>query len=114
MPIHYMMLDGERYEFPYGIHMKEFFYMNQDLFFPTPNDLTLFCQAYSGKHTIPDKGDTCLMFFDGRPEMGQSCGFYGYSWFHKVYIFECDECNYRYHVIKTSPFNHRDKSRDPK
>ena len=25
MPIHYMMLDGERYEFPYGIHMKEFF-----------------------------------------------------------------------------------------
>ena len=22
MPIHYMMLDGERFDFPYGIHMK--------------------------------------------------------------------------------------------
>ena len=114
MPIHYMMLDGERYEFPYGIHMKEFFNMNQELFFPMQNDMLLFSQAYGGKHTIPSRGEICLMFYDNQPEMGQSCGSYGFSWFHTVYIYECDECNYRYHVIKTSPFNHRDKSKDPK
>ena len=30
MPIHYMMIDGERFEFPFGLGMREFFYMDDE------------------------------------------------------------------------------------
>ena len=29
-----------------------------------------------------------------------------------VYIFECLKCNYKYHILRTSPFKFRDKSLD--
>ena len=34
LPYRYMMIDGERFYFPYGIGMKEFFLMNEYEFFP--------------------------------------------------------------------------------
>ena len=47
-----------------------------------------------------------------QPELGQSLGYYGYAWKHMVYIFECLKCNYKYHILRTSPFKFRDKSLD--
>ena len=32
--IHYMMIEGERFEFPYGLQMREFFYLNDENLFP--------------------------------------------------------------------------------
>ena len=34
LPIHYMMIDGERFDFPYGLQMREFFYLNDENLFP--------------------------------------------------------------------------------
>ena len=54
------------------------------------------------------------MFHDGNVnEWGQSCGYFKSST-HIVHIYECDDCHHKYHVIKTSPFHFRDKSKDPK
>ena len=115
MPYHYMMLDGERFDFPYGIHMKEFFMLNRKLFFEV-NDIGLFTDDAELKKLRPDSGENCQMFYDkGDNELGQSCGFmHYYSKTHIVYLYKCDECQFKYHIIKTSPFHFRDKSKDPK
>ena len=34
-----MIIKGERYDFQYGIGMKEFFLMNEFEFFPKPNKI---------------------------------------------------------------------------
>ena len=49
-----------------------------------------------------------------RKELGQSLGYYGYTWLHYVLIFTCNLCGYKYHIIKISPFAFRDKSKDVK
>ena len=49
-----------------------------------------------------------------RAEIGQSLGYYGYAWKHMVLIYTCNLCGYKYHIIKTSPFAFRDKSKDAK
>lgn len=38
MLIHYMMIEGERFEFPFGLRMKEFFIMNDGTLFPLLGD----------------------------------------------------------------------------
>ena len=121
LPIHYMMLDGERFDFPYGINMRDFFKINNNKFFKPPQDpmqfLTLyqFQQFSSSNNKGLVHGEFCEMFYErNRSEWGQSCGYYGFQWLHKVYIYECDDCGYKYHIIKTSPFLYRDKSKDPK
>ena len=118
MPIHYMMLDGERFDFPYGIHMKEFFVLNNNKFFvPYRSEMGSYSydEKYSINNKMPSHGENCEMFFEKNSnEWGQSCGYYGYQMLHKVFIYECEDCGHKYHVIKSSPFHYRDKSKDPK
>ena len=117
MPIHYMVIDGERFDFPYGLHMKEFFKMNNATFFPFNKNLlhyyrTIADARRAGLQTI---GEIFWIYFENtREDLGQSLGDYGYAWIHKVYYFQCTECKHKYHIIKTSPFMHRDKSKDAK
>lgn len=103
MPIHYMMIDGERFEFPYGLHMAEFFYMNDEILFPVP------------KNGWKEKG-YCFGIYDegARIKIGKSIEYYGIKMLHIVIYFECTSCKLQYHVIKTCPLMHRDKSKDPK
>ena len=121
MPIHYMMLDGERFDFPYGITMRDFFKLNNDKFFKPRQDPMGFMASYQFQQFSSSNnkglihGEYCEMFYErNRSEWGQSCGCYGFRWLHKVYIYECEDCGYKYHIIKTSPFHCRDKSKDPK
>ena len=104
MPYHYMMIDGERYDFPYGIGMKEFFLMNEYEFFPNQISRIPYCNS------------VCFFYEQQmtRQELGQSFGYYGYAWIHYVFIYTCNLCGHTYHIIKTSPFAFRDKSKDPK
>ena len=100
---HYMMLDGERFDFPSGLTMHLFLFINNEYFFPRKTiDIDYSLRTpfwYEGQHD--------------RPEIGQSFGFYGYAWKHIVFIYTCNSCGYKYHIIKTSPFAVRDKSKDP-
>lgn len=117
MPIHYMVIDGERFDFPYGLHMKEFFKMNNATFFPFDKNRIFFFKTIddirrAGYQSI---GEVFWIYYENeREDLGQSLGEYGYAWIHKVFYFQCSECKYKYHIIKTSPFMHRDKSKDAK
>ena len=72
MPIHYMMLDGERFDFPYGIHLKEYFMLTRDLFFDIKN-LEIFLEDEKFKKLEPGEGEVCEIFLkDGDNELGQS------------------------------------------
>ena len=31
---------------------------------------------------------------------------------HYIYLYVCKKCGYTYHVLRTSPFRYRDKSKD--
>ena len=103
MPIHYMMIDGERFECPYGLHMNEYFLLNDANLFP-----------------IPDSGwkkqGLCFSLFDDNMyiKMGKSIGYYGVNYMRMVIYYECVSCKLQYHVIRTSPLMYRDKSKDPK
>ena len=104
MPYHYMLIDGERYDFPYGIGMREFFLLNEDEFFPRLKSNIPYSHSISFFHEQQID----------RKELGQSLGYYGYAWIHYVFIFTCNLCGYKYHIIRTSPFAFRDKSKDVK
>ena len=103
LPIHYMMIDGERFDFPYGLQMREFFYMNDENLFPVSG---------SGWE---DKGK-CFGLFEEETKLkiGKSIGFYGVNMLKFVIIYKCTSCNLQYHIIRTCPLMHRDKSKDPK
>ena len=103
-----MMIDGERFYFPYGIGMKEFFLMNEYEFFPRVSK-------------IPYEYSVCFFYErdSSLEDLGQSLGSYRFSavgigvlCVHLVLIFICNLCGYKYHIIKTSPFASRDKSKD--
>lgn len=119
MPIHYMMLDGERFDFPYGMHMRDFFILNHGKFFMSDiGSLSIFMcfkdEQYFRSKKMLSLGEFCNMFQIKTEEgWGQSCGYLDSS-VHVVHIYECDDCHLKYHVIKTSPFHFRDKSKDPK
>ena len=101
LPYHYMMIDGERFDFPYGFRMKDFFCFNEYEFFPKG-----FNYEYSN----------CI-FYEGNihyPDLGQSLGYYGYTFLHMVLVFICNSCGYKFHIVRTSPFFYRDKSKDIK
>lgn len=103
MPIHYMMIDGERFEFPYGLHMGEFFILNDWNLFP-----------------VPERGwkaqGACFSLFDENMhvKIGKSVGYYGINNLRMVIYYECVSCKLQYHIIRTSPLMNRDKSKDPK
>ncbi len=111
---HYMMLNGERFDFPLGLTMKQFFFINNKFFFPKGNIISVenptnfFQLAY--RYRTPFWYEEQI----GREELGQSFGYYGYAWIHMVNIYTCNSCGYKFHIIKTSPFVFRDKSKDPK
>ena len=103
-PYHYMMIDGERYDFPYGIGMENFFFwMNMNSF----QDKKVKFLIVSVFHFFHEQKMS-------RKELGQSLGYYGYAWKHFVFIFTCNLCGHKYHIIRTSPFAFRDKSKDVK
>ena len=103
MPIHYMMIDGKRFEFPYGLQMAEFFVMNEQNLFPIP-DSGWKSQGY------------CFSLYDENfhVKMGKSVSYYGIANLHMVTYFECTSCKFQYHIIRTCPLMCRDKSKDPK
>ena len=101
LPYHYMMIEGERFDFPYGFRMKDFFWFNEYEFFPKDYN-------YEYKNCI---------FYEGNiryPDIGQSLGYYGYAFLHLVLVFICESCGYKYHIVRISPFFFRDKSKDVK
>ena len=102
-PIHYMMIDGERFDFPYGLQMKEYFFMNDSLLFPVEEGWKQmgYCFSLFDKDTL-------------KPKIGKSIGYWGVKCLHFVIYFECVSCKLQYHVIRTCPLMHRDKSKDPK
>ena len=111
IPLHYMVVDGKRFDFPYGLKMLQFFYYNNDYFFPKngPNIyINGFCPGYEHKIVFWYEGQ------QNRDELGQSLGYYGYAWRHMVLIYTCNSCGHKYHIIKVSPFAFRDKSKDAK
>lgn len=90
----YMIVDGERFDLPYGIDLEAFFRINDSYFFYT------------------DRNDISFYYEGNRKELGQSLGYYGYEWKHMVFIYKCNLCKLKYHILRTSPFAFRDKSKD--
>ena len=110
VPCHYMMINGERFDFPYGLTMAQYFYHNNEYFFPKPKTNLAYFESgglqYEHKITF---------WYEGiREELGQSLGYYGYAWRHMVDIYTCNSCGHKYHIAKVSPLAFRDKSKDVK
>ena len=115
-PYHYMMINGERFDFPMGCTMCQFFHINNEYFFPQGSSIKVPHPKFG--YIIEPILNYCYrtpFWYEGlREEIGQSFGYYGYAWIHMVYIYSCNSCGYKYHIVKTSPFAFRDKSKDPK
>ena len=90
----YMIVDGERFDLPFGIDLETFFRINDSYFF------------------YNDRNDITFYYEGNRKELGQSLGYYGYQWKHMVFIYKCHLCDLEYHILRTSPFAFRDKSKD--
>ena len=111
VPCHYMMLEGQRFDFPHGITMAQFFHINNEYFFPKNGPkiyINGFCPEYEHKIVFWYESQQT------REELGQSLGYYGYAWRHMVLIYTCNSCGHKYHIAKVSPFAFRDKSKDAK
>jgi len=98
----YMIIDGERFDAPTSLSLELFFRINEETWFPQDN--------------IPEHDWTNTSFFiEGqRLELGQALGWYGYQWKHFVLIYKCNLCGLKYHIMRTSPFRFRDKTKDNK
>jgi len=98
----YMIIDGERFDAPTSLSLELFFRINEETWFPQDN--------------IPEHDWTNTSFFiEGqRQELGQALGWYGYQWKHFVLIYKCNLCGLKYHIMRTSPFRFRDKTKDNK
>ena len=101
VPRHYAIIDGERFDFPYGINMRVFFFFNEELFFPKAKLADI-----NNGNALSYSNEICFWYErqGSKRELGQSIGHYGYAWIHKVRIYVCNSCGYKYHIIKTSPF----------
>ena len=113
---HYMMINGERFDFPLGLTMKEFFKFNNLYFFPKHHQQLIKegLSFYYLPIDIEYKYNFAFWYEGIEEEIGQSFGYYGTERIHMVFIYICNSCGYKYHIIKTSPFAFRDKSKDPK
>ena len=98
----YMIIDGERFDAPTSNSLEIFFKLNELVWFP--------------QDKIPGHDWTNTSFFieRQRAELGQALGFYGYRWKHFVFLYRCNLCGLKYHIIRTSPFRFRDKTKDNK
>ena len=91
---YYMILDGEKFYCPIHFSLRDFLLTNNRYFF-----------GYGRDHLA--------FFFEWnrwRPELGQSLGDYQPT--HVALLYECHKCGYIYHILRTSPFRYRDKSKD--
>lgn len=104
----YMIVDGERFDFPYGINLRAFLQMNDTLFFTR--------EHLDNEGRINKNGIYNVFFFhhDNAEyiDLGKPVGYYGYKFEFKILLFTCQKCGLKYHIIKTSPFRFRDKSKD--
>ena len=98
----YLIVDGERFDAPTSITLEEFFKFNENRWFP------------QFKNPGHDNENTSFFIEGNRPELGQSLGWYGYKWEHFVFIYTCNSCGFKYHIMRTSPFRFRDKTKDNK
>ena len=98
----YMIIDGERFDALTSYSLETFFKLNENKWFP--------------QDKIPEHDWTNTSFYiEGRnPELGQALGYYGYKWKHFVFIYKCCLCGLKYHILRTSPFRFRDKTKDNK
>ena len=90
----YIIVDGERFDIPYGLSLEAFFRINDSYFF------------------YEDRYDVSFYYESRVKELGQSLGYYGYKWRHMVFLYKCNLCGLKYHILRTSPFAFRDKSKD--
>ena len=104
---HYMMIDGERFDFPFCMNMRSAFLQNEYVFFPKKNT-----KVVDGMPALGYSHRICFFYEQNRMELGKPIGNYGYAWRHEVYIFTCNSCGYKYHIAKSSPFAFRNKSLD--
>lgn len=104
----YMIIDGERFNFPYGINLRCFLRLNDELYFTrdhmSNDDFDDHIGTYNTYFFHKDNADYI--------DLGQALGYYGYKFKHFVCIFTCLKCSFKYHIIRTSPFRFRDKSKD--
>ena len=90
---YYMMLEGERIDLPKSGLLK-FLYSKQKILLPEKNGVELLLDFYNlGKPTI------VLTLQDGQRI---PC----------VCLYTCSLCGHKYHIMQTSPFMYRDKSKD--
>ena len=93
---YYMILDGEKFYCPIHFSLRDFLLTNNENFF--------------------GKGRSNLAFFYHwnayRPDLGQPIGYYDNNFTHIAYLYQCHKCGYTYHILRTSPFRYRDKSKD--
>ena len=91
---HYMMLDGERIDLGKNGVMN-FLFANQKKLLPEKNGVELLLSfSQLGKPTI-------LLYNQGGFErMPLNC------------LYRCAKCEHKYHIMQTSPFMYRDKSKD--
>ena len=91
---YYMILDGEKFYCPIHFSLRDFLLINNENFFGQGRDKLAF--FYQWNRFAPD--------------LGQPVGFYTHM--HIAYLYKCHKCGYIYHILRTSPFRYRDKSKD--
>jgi uncharacterized protein YbaR (Trm112 family) len=91
---HYMMLDGERIDLGSN-NVMNFLFVNNAKLLPEKNGVELLLSfTQLGKPTI-------LLYNQGGFErMPLNC------------LYRCNKCGHTYHIMQTSPFMYRDKSKD--
>ena len=99
VPRHYAIIEGERFDFPYGLNMRSFLFYNDELFYPRPSS-----KDVNIGNAMPAKFRMCICCENDKLQIGQSLGVYGYAWRHEIYLFSCNSCGHKYHIIRTSPF----------
>ena len=115
----YMIIDGERFDAPILTSLELFFKINEKFWFPQD----IFSEKIdpcNPKKKLNIWLNTC--FYDHvqkDEELGQSLGYYIHRDTdpprkHYVYIFRCILCGLKYHIIRTSPFRFRDRTKDNK
>jgi hypothetical protein len=113
---HYMIIDGERFDAPANITIKEFFLYNNDDFFDHPFLDTFALMRMNEQQTR--RFDYYNSFYaenqEWRAQLGQAVGYYGYANLRVIYVYNCNKCKLSYHVLRISPLRYRDKSKDNK
>jgi uncharacterized protein YbaR (Trm112 family) len=91
---HYMVLDGERIDLG-STNVMNFLFVNQKKLLPEKNGVELLLSFTKlGEPTI-------LLYNQG-----------GFERMPLVCLYRCSKCGHKYHIMQTSPFMYRDKTKD--